>query len=64
MKLQDGKAEIFSKAINMDRDAQLESLKKLAKLKGVKYIFAGHFGYADSFDRAFVAFRELWKRGE
>jgi len=35
MMLQNGKAEIFSKSINMDSDAQFQSLKKLAKLRGV-----------------------------
>jgi hydroxyacylglutathione hydrolase len=56
MSLRDGKADIFGKAINMDSDTQRKSLEKLAKLKGVKYIFTGHYGYTDSFDRALKAF--------
>jgi hydroxyacylglutathione hydrolase len=46
MRLRDGKADIFSKALNMDSDVQRESLKKLSKLKGVIYVFTAHFGYA------------------
>jgi len=58
MRLQDGRADIFSKAINMDSDTQRQTLKKLATLKGVKYVFTAHFGYTDDFDRAFEVFRE------
>jgi hydroxyacylglutathione hydrolase len=58
MRLTNGKADIFSKTINMDTDTQRYSLKKLARLAGVRYVFTAHFGYTDSFDRAFEAFRE------
>jgi hydroxyacylglutathione hydrolase len=58
MRLQDGKADIFGRAINMDSAAQFQSLRKLAKLRGVEYIFTGHFGYTASFDRAFGSFKE------
>jgi hydroxyacylglutathione hydrolase len=58
MRLQDGKADIFGKAINMDSDTQRQSLKKLARLKGAKYVFTAHFGYTDDFGRAFEIFRE------
>ena len=58
MRLQNGKAEIFSRSINMDNDAQYQSLKKLAKLRGVQHVFTGHFRYTDAFDRAFEGFRE------
>jgi glyoxylase-like metal-dependent hydrolase (beta-lactamase superfamily II) len=57
MSLRSGKADIFSKTINMDSDTQRESLKKLARLKGVRYVFTAHFGYTDSFNKAFEAFR-------
>jgi hydroxyacylglutathione hydrolase len=55
--LKNGKADMFSKAMSMDSGAQLMSLRKLARLAGVKYLFTGHYGYTDSFDRAFEAFR-------
>jgi glyoxylase-like metal-dependent hydrolase (beta-lactamase superfamily II) len=57
MSLKSGKAGIFSKTINMDNATQLESLKKLAGLKGVRYVFTAHYGYTDSFDKAFETFR-------
>jgi glyoxylase-like metal-dependent hydrolase (beta-lactamase superfamily II) len=57
MRLQTGKAGIFSKSINMDSDTQLQSLKKLANLTGVKYVFTAHFGYTDSFAQAFEPFQ-------
>jgi hydroxyacylglutathione hydrolase len=58
MRLTSGAAGIFSKTINMDSDAQLRSLKKLAGLSGVKYVFTAHFGYTDDFGKAFEAFRK------
>jgi hydroxyacylglutathione hydrolase len=58
MRLRSGKADIFSKTINMDSDTQRESLKKLARLKGIQYLFTAHFGYSDSFSRVFEDFQE------
>jgi hydroxyacylglutathione hydrolase len=57
MRLKEGKADIFSKTINMDSDIQGYSLKKLARLQGVQTVFTAHFGYTNSFDRAFEGFR-------
>jgi len=59
MSLKSGRADIFSKAINMDSDTQRESLKKLARLTGVKGIFTAHFGVSDSFDEAFEGYKNL-----
>ncbi len=56
--LKNGKAEIFSKAMSMESGAQSMSLRKLARLEGMKYVFTGHYGYTDSFERAFEAFRK------
>lgn len=58
MSLKTGKAELFSKKINMDSDTQRESLKKLSNLIGVRYVFTAHFGYSDSFEYAFENFRD------
>lgn len=58
MRLRDGIADIFSQSINMDSDTQRQSLKKLARLEEVNYIFTAHFGYTDSFYRAFEALRD------
>jgi len=58
MRLTDGKAGIFSKTINMDSDTQRQSLKILARLDGVKYVFTGHFGYTNDFNKAFEGIGE------
>lgn len=57
MRLKDGKAAIFSRAINMDSKTQEKSLRKLAGLTGVRFIFTGHFGFTDDFDMAMRDFR-------
>ncbi len=57
MRLQNGTAALFSKSINMDNGAQLQSLKKLACVHGVQCVFTAHFGYADDAGRVFECFR-------
>ena len=56
MRLTSGRAGIFSRTANMDSGCQLESLKKLAGLTGVRMIFTAHFGYSDSFEKTFEGF--------
>jgi hydroxyacylglutathione hydrolase len=58
LSLQNGHAELFNDFFNMDSATQGISLKKLAKLMGVKYIFTAHYGYTDDFAKAF----EKWKK--
>jgi len=58
LSLKSGKAGVFSEMINMDSDVQRESLKKLAKLEGIRYVFTAHHGYTDSFERAFEELRK------
>jgi hydroxyacylglutathione hydrolase len=58
MSLKAGKADIFSRAINMDSEAQAQSLKKVARLTGVKAIFTAHHGISNSFDSALEPFRK------
>jgi hydroxyacylglutathione hydrolase len=58
MSLKAGKADIFSRTINMDSETQAESLKKVATLTGVKAIFTAHHGISDSFDSALAPFRK------
>jgi glyoxylase-like metal-dependent hydrolase (beta-lactamase superfamily II) len=57
MRLQNGTAALFSKSINMDNGAQLQSLKKLAGVNGVQSVFTAHFGYADAAGRVFESYR-------
>jgi glyoxylase-like metal-dependent hydrolase (beta-lactamase superfamily II) len=57
LSLQNGRAEEFIKAFNMDSETRKISMGKLAQLSGVKSIFTAHHGYTDDFARAF----ENWK---
>lgn len=57
LSLQSGKAGVFSEMINMDSSVQRESLKRLAKLEGIRYVFTAHHGYTESFDAAFESLR-------
>ncbi len=57
MRLKDGKAAIFSRAINMDNENQKHSLKKLAGLTDVRVVFTAHFGFTDDFYKAMADFR-------
>lgn len=54
LSLKDGKAELFNKVLNMDNNAQKESIEKLSQLQGAKYIFTGHYGYSDNFNKVFL----------
>lgn len=57
MSLQNGKVELFNSFLNMDDERQKESLKKLANIKDIKYIFTGHYGYTSNTYNAF----DKWK---
>ncbi|MCX7710737.1 MAG: MBL fold metallo-hydrolase, partial [Clostridia bacterium] len=50
--LKDQKAGIFNEFFNMDSETASKSIGKLAELNGVKYIFTGHYGHTDNFQRA------------
>lgn len=52
--LKRGKAGIFSRFINMDSKTQADSIRKMAKLKGIKAVFTAHYGYTGDFDAAFA----------
>jgi len=54
LSLQSGKVGLFSKFINMDNETQMQSLKKLARMQGIKYIFTAHHGFSDSYEKAFT----------
>jgi len=55
--LLEGKAYPVSKTFSMDRETQLESMRKLASLKGVKMAFTAHRGYTEHFEDALAAYR-------
>ncbi|PKN73428.1 MAG: hypothetical protein CVU52_07140 [Deltaproteobacteria bacterium HGW-Deltaproteobacteria-10] len=54
LSLQSGKVWLFSKFINMDNETQMQSLKKLARMQGIKYIFTAHHGFSDNYEKAFA----------
>jgi glyoxylase-like metal-dependent hydrolase (beta-lactamase superfamily II) len=54
LSLQSGKVGLFSKFINMDNETQMQSLKKLARMQGLKYIFTAHHGFSDNYEKAFA----------
>lgn len=51
--LKKGKASVFSKFINMDSKTQQKSIRKIAKLQGIKGVFTAHHGYTEDFSLAF-----------
>jgi len=55
--LQNGKINEFNDLFNMDSETQRISLRKLAKLSRVKYVFTAHYGFTDNYQHAF----ENWK---
>ncbi len=56
-KLADGRV-YAGRHYTMDMLKQHESLRKLAKLEDVRYVFTAHAGYTDDFDIAFSDWRE------
>jgi glyoxylase-like metal-dependent hydrolase (beta-lactamase superfamily II) len=58
LSLHAGKAGVFSEMINMDSNVQRESLKRIARLAGIRYVFTAHHGYSDSFDTAFESLKK------
>ena len=57
LSLRNGQVNLFDSLFNMDDSIQQESLKQLAKIQGIKYIFTAHYGFSDNFCEAFEKFR-------
>ena len=53
MSLKNGRVDLFNEYFNMDSEVQGETLRKLAGLSGVEYIFTAHYGVADDYADAF-----------
>ena len=58
MSLQAGKVNLFNDFFNMDSETQRASLKKLADLSGVEYLFTAHYGVTDDYATAFSGWAE------
>lgn len=52
MSLKNGKADLFNEFFNMDSETEKESVKKLAALRNIKYIFTAHYGFTDDAGKA------------
>lgn len=53
MSLKNGEVGLFNGFFNMDSKLQAKSLKKLAGLSGIEYVFTAHYGYTNEFKSAF-----------
>ncbi|MCL2060484.1 MAG: MBL fold metallo-hydrolase [Oscillospiraceae bacterium] len=52
-----GMVQPLGEFYNMDQEEHLRSIRKLAKLQGVKLVLTGHRGYLDNFDTAAAQWR-------
>ncbi len=52
LSLKNGKAELFSEIFDMDQKEEAESIKQLALLPNIKYMFTAHYGYTNNFKKA------------
>lgn len=57
LNLKDGMAVLDRKFIGIDNGKRLDSIHRLAKLSGVKFICPGHSGYTDDFKTAMMEWR-------
>ncbi len=57
MSLKNGAADLFNEFFNMDSENQRKSLKKLATLKNIKYVFTAHYGLSDNYGKTFDGFK-------
>ena len=57
MSLKNGEADLFNELFNMDPETQKLTIKKLAQLSGIKYIFTAHYGLSDNYEKTF----KKWK---
>jgi hydroxyacylglutathione hydrolase len=53
LSLRNGYADIFSRLFNMDTPSQVESLKRISNLPGVRYLFTAHHGFTSHYTTAF-----------
>lgn len=48
MSLKNGQADVFNEFFNMDTKTERESIRKLAALQSLKYVFTAHHGYSEA----------------
>lgn len=52
--LRSGKADMFYPKLSVNTEVHRRSIRKLAGLQGIKYIFTGHHGFSDNFRETFL----------
>ena len=58
LRLKDGYVTPFLRIISSDFDKQVESIKKIAQLEDIRYMFTAHNGYTTNFEEAFKEWKE------
>jgi glyoxylase-like metal-dependent hydrolase (beta-lactamase superfamily II) len=58
MSLVEGRGDLFNEFFNMDSERQRTSLKRLANLSEVEYIFTAHYGVADDYGKVFASWED------
>ena len=58
MSLKDGRVSLFNEFFNMDSETQGKTMRKLARLSGVDYLFTAHYGVTDDYAKAFSEWME------
>lgn len=56
MSLKNGRADIFNEFFNMDTKTERESIRKLAALQNLKYVFTAHHGFSEA-GKAFANYK-------
>jgi hypothetical protein len=59
MSLKNGKADLFNDLFNIDSETEKESIKKLATLQNLKYVFTAHYGFTDDVGNAFDNYQTI-----
>lgn len=53
LSLKNGQVELFNSFFNMNDDIQKESIKNLAKIQNIEYIFTAHYGFSNDYRGVF-----------
>ena len=56
LSLSNGRVDLFNSTFNISDDVQRQSLRNLAKIQGIQYVFTAHYGFSDHYVEAFKDF--------
>jgi len=54
LSLKNNKVALFNDYFNMDASAESDSITRISKLSGIKYIFTAHYGFSDNYQESFA----------